>query len=186
MLKARIQWTIWPGLTSVKSRLFSSELSLKRLGWSIILDGFSVEKVKMIKGLTSERPCDKSKISHKGAKKSSKSFPLQTWCWMMKTKKGNVLQWIFHCPFDLFLTGILLYHVNLACCSLKTSQSYQWFSLRWLEKFLFCFVFFVFFFLIEGQIKPGVKFRSLGVAWTQCSGVVISLSSLCRTDSINL
>lgn len=92
---------LWPGATSVKSRLFSSELSLKRLGWSKTLDSFIAGIVKKIKGLTSERPSDKSKSSHKGAKKSSRSRPLQTWCWMMKTKKkGYVLQWIFHCPFD--------------------------------------------------------------------------------------
>ncbi len=72
MLKARIQW---PDSTSVKSRLFSSELSLKKLGWNITLDGLIERIVKKMKGLTFERPSDKSKSSHKGTKNLQGAVP---------------------------------------------------------------------------------------------------------------
>lgn len=76
-MRERIQWTIQPFSTSVKSWLFSSELS--KLVCNITLDGFIAGIVNKMKGPTSERPSDKSK--------SSRSRPLQTWCWITRTKK---------------------------------------------------------------------------------------------------
>ncbi len=118
-----------------------------------------------------------------------------------KAKKGNVRQWIFHCLVNkcssqgfcfmmcpwIWLQWRLMpmvYHAAHFRLTVLRSVCRESFSvvieeaLGWL--FFSCFCFFICFFMLK--VKPGVKFGSLVGEWTQCSGVVICLSSFCIMD----
>lgn len=101
-----------------------------------------------------------------------------------KEKKGNMLQWIFHWPFDnCSLQGFC----SMMCLWIWHAAHWRLPKLRcdfhWGEREKFSF--FLSFFL-KLRVKPSVKFRSLVGEWTQCSGDVISLNSFCSRESINL